>query len=101
MQKELNFFTTNDINAALGTFSQITFLCYIVVQYGKIRASFSLAVHLAALKTPWKWADDQFQERVHVIIDAIGREVIKYIYFSPNDPSLLEEKKKGLHYILL
>lgn len=39
--------------------------------------------------------DDQFQERVHVMIDAIGRKVIKVIYLSPNDPSLLEEKKKG------
>lgn len=44
--------------------------------------------------------DDQFQERVHVMIDAIGREVIKVIYLSPNDPSLLEEKKMS-HYILL
>lgn len=44
----------NDINAALGTFSQITFLCYIVVLYGEIRASFTPGVQLAALKTPWK-----------------------------------------------
>lgn len=29
---------------------------------------------------------------MHVMIDAIGREVIKVICLSPNDPSLLEEK---------
>lgn len=44
----------NDINAALGTFSQTIFLCYVVVQYGEIRASFTPRVKLAALKSPWK-----------------------------------------------
>lgn len=44
----------NAINSALGTFSQITFLCYIVVLYGEIRTSFTTEFQLAALKTSWK-----------------------------------------------